>query len=61
LKGIYQLLLHTDDFRPPCKYINKIEKNADTLFMGGKEDDLQVNTQKTEYMVFSRHQRKMRK
>jgi hypothetical protein len=61
LNGIYQLLAHTDDFSPLSENINTIKKNADTLFMGGKEDGLELNTQKKQNTILSLYQRKMRK
>jgi ribosomal protein S2 len=35
---------------------NSIKKNAQTLIDASKEVDLEVNTEKTKYMLLSRHQ-----
>jgi hypothetical protein len=54
LKGIYQLLLYDVDLLGDN--INAIKKNTETLIDASKEVGLEANTEKTKYMLLSRHQ-----
>jgi hypothetical protein len=54
LNGTHQLLVYADDM-----YLlgdNTIKKNAETLTEASKEVGLEVNTEKTKYILLSRHQ-----
>jgi hypothetical protein len=51
LNSIYQLLVHTDDIF--CGSIHAIKKNLEALLVASKETRLEVNADKTKYMVMS--------
>jgi late competence protein required for DNA uptake (superfamily II DNA/RNA helicase) len=56
LYGTHQLLIYADDVNLLGDNIDAIKKNMETLFDGSKEVGLEVNTEKTKYMLLSRHQ-----
>jgi ankyrin repeat protein len=56
LDEIHQLLLYADDVNLLEDNINIIKKNTQTLIDASKEVGLEVNTEKTKYMLLSRHQ-----
>jgi hypothetical protein len=56
LNGTHQLLVYADDVNLLGDNKDAIEKNMDTLSDASKEVDLEVNTEKTKYMLLSRHQ-----
>jgi hypothetical protein len=56
LNGTHQLLVYADDMNLLGDYIETIKKNAPTLIDAGKEVGLEVNTEKTKYMLLSRQQ-----
>jgi hypothetical protein len=55
LNGTQQLLVY-DDVDPLGDNIDTIKKNTQTLTYASKEVGLEVNTEKTKYMLLSRHQ-----
>jgi hypothetical protein len=51
-----QLLVYADDVNTLCGSIHTIRKNTEILLIASKEIGLEVNAEKTKYMVMSRDQ-----
>jgi hypothetical protein len=56
LNGTHQLLAYTDDVNPLGDNTDTVNKNTETLTDDSKEAGLEVNIEKTKYMLLSRHQ-----
>jgi hypothetical protein len=56
LNGTHQLLVYADDINILGESIHSIKKNAEGLMIGSKEIGLEVNSEKTKYMVMFRNQ-----
>jgi hypothetical protein len=56
LNGTHQLLAYADDVNLLGDNINIINKNTETLTDASKEVGLEVNVEKTKYMLVSRDQ-----
>jgi hypothetical protein len=56
LNGTHKLLVYADDVNLLGDNIDTIKKNRGTLADAGKEVGLEVNIEKTKYMLLSRHQ-----
>jgi hypothetical protein len=56
LNGTHQLLTYADDVNLLRDNIDTIKKNTETLIDASKEVGLEINVEKTEYMLLSRHQ-----
>jgi hypothetical protein len=56
LKGTHQLLVYADEVNLLNDNIDTMKKNTETLFDASKEVGLEVNTEKTKYVLLSRHQ-----
>jgi hypothetical protein len=56
LNGRHQLLTYADEMNLLGDNMNTVKKYAITLIEASKEIGLEVNTEKTKYMLLSRHQ-----
>jgi hypothetical protein len=56
LNGTRQLLAYADDVNLLGDNIDTIKKNTETLIDVSKEVGLEINVEKTKYMLLSRHQ-----
>jgi hypothetical protein len=56
LNGTHQLLSYADDVKLLGDNIGTIKKNTKTLIDDSKEVGLEINAEKTKYMLLSRHQ-----
>jgi len=56
LNGTHQLLVYADDVNILGGSIHTIKENAEALVVSSKETGLEVNADKTKYMVMSRDQ-----
>jgi hypothetical protein len=55
LNRTHQLMVYGDDINTLSENINIIKKNTGTLLEASKEVSVEVNTEKTKYMVMSCH------
>jgi nitrous oxide reductase len=55
LNGTHQLLVHADEVNLLENNIDTIKKNTETLVDARREVSLEVNAEKTKYMLLSRH------
>ena len=56
LNGTHLLVVSADDINIMGRSIHTIKKNTDTLVVASKETGLELNTDKTLYMVMSQDQ-----
>jgi hypothetical protein len=56
LNGTHQLLAYADDVNLLGDNIDTVKKNTETLIDTSKEVGLEINVEKTKYMLLSRHQ-----
>ena len=56
LNGTYHLLIYADDVNIFGGSVHTVKENADVLVVVSKESGLEVNADKTKYMVISRDQ-----
>jgi hypothetical protein len=56
LNGTHQLLAYADDVNLLENNIDSIKKNTETLSDGNNEVDIEVNIEKTKYMLLPGHQ-----
>jgi hypothetical protein len=56
LRGTHQLLVYADDVNLLGDSIDTVKKNTETLTEDSKEVGLEVNIEKTKYMLLSRRQ-----
>jgi hypothetical protein len=55
LSGTHQLLVYADDVNLLGDSINTIKENTGTFLEATRDVGLEINTQKTKYMIISRH------
>jgi hypothetical protein len=53
LNGTHQLLLYADDVNILGRNIHSVKKNTDALLVASKEIGLEVNAEKTKYVVMA--------
>jgi hypothetical protein len=56
LNGTYQLLASTDDVNLLANNIDTTNENTETLIDASKVAGLEINIEKTKYMLLSHHQ-----
>ena len=56
LNGTHNLFVYIDDVNIWSGSVHTMKKNSDALVVASKETGLEVNTDKTKYMVMSRDQ-----
>ena len=56
LNGAHRLLVYADDVNILDGSIHTVKKNTEALIVASKEIGLEVNVDKTKYMVMSRDQ-----
>jgi len=56
LNGTHRLLVHADDVNTSGGSVHTVKQNAEALVVASKETGLEVNADKTKYMVMSRDQ-----
>jgi hypothetical protein len=56
LNGTHQLLAYADDMNLLQDNIDTINNNTETLIDASKEVGLEINAEKSKYMLLSRHQ-----
>jgi hypothetical protein len=56
INGTHQLLVYVDNVNILGGHVHNIEKNAEALVVASKEIELEVNADKTKYMIMSRDQ-----
>ena len=56
LNGTHQLLVYADDVNTLGGSVHTIKKSAEALIVVSKETELEVNADKTKYIILSRDQ-----
>jgi hypothetical protein len=55
LNGTHQLLVYVDDINFLGESVNTIKENSEILFESCRDISLEINAEKTKYMIMSRH------
>jgi hypothetical protein len=53
--GTHQLLVCDDDINLLCDSVNTMKENSKSLLEASRDIGLEINTEKTKYMIISRH------
>jgi hypothetical protein len=56
LNGTHQLLIYADDVNLLGDSVNTIKENSETFLEASRDIGLEINAEKTKYMIMSRHQ-----
>jgi hypothetical protein len=56
LNGTHQLLVYADNINLLAHSINTIREDSETLLEASRDIGLEINAEKTKYMIISRHQ-----
>jgi hypothetical protein len=55
LNAVHQLLVYADDVNLLSDSVNTIKENSETLLEASRDIGLEINAEKTKYMIVSRH------
>jgi hypothetical protein len=55
LNGTHQLLIYADDVNLLDDSVNTVKENKETLLEASRDIGLEINAEKTKYMILSRH------
>jgi hypothetical protein len=56
LNGTHQLLFHANDINLLGHSVSTIKENIETFLGASRDVGLEINAEKTKYMIMSRHQ-----
>jgi hypothetical protein len=55
LNGTRQLLVYAGDVNLLCDSVNSVKENSETLLEASRDVGLEINAEKTKYMIMSRY------